>query len=160
LGNRKRILVPEGGEVAAAVAIYDEGPTAQVSFGLWHGHFEDPAQAKACFMWSLTPFYRLVQYELDGVAIVAGIERWEAGGWASVDSPVYFRNPAAPETWELCRQGGWLRREVQHAPIRPGFDYRSLEPEAQLDAMGLPADTRLGVHVVESGPPDLSDFMA
>lgn len=125
------------------VSIRAEGQELIVSTDEWHGHYDDPEQAVACFRWLLTPFYRTVVESQAGEPSATWVESWEADGWRPLDETI-FRNPTDPTLW---MGGGWRREYRQQAILRPPEPYGETVPGARLDAVGMPLGAHLGLRI-------------
>lgn len=146
-GNDLRLMVGAGwlsvqseeiDGYAVSIDAEDDGFTVETED--WHGHYDDPEQAVACFRWLLTPFYRTVVETQGDRPSASWIERYGADGWEPMDQ-VLFRNPGDPTQW---LGGGWVRTTVQQALLRPPVSYDEIVPGARVDEDGLPFGSLLG----------------
>lgn len=109
----------------------------------WHGHFAEWDQARSCFRWLLTPFYRVRTESKDGAWVGSWIERFEAKGWNSMQ-PILAIDCVA-----LMEQPGPFRvKTAQNNFLDPG-DYERYVRGAKVGLDGLPAGSNLGTDVVE-----------
>ena|ERR1044071_67660 len=61
------------------VRLQDDGQVATIYAGPYHEHFEDPDSAAACFIWMLTPAYRVVEVRKGKHIVGADLERIVGG---------------------------------------------------------------------------------
>ncbi len=130
-----------------AVTIYDQDDDTMIAAGRWHTHYDDPEQLAWCALWLLTPFYRLVEEHKGGVLVAVWVERYEADGWVGSD-PVFYMNPEDPISWQAKGDETFARRYQQQRIVDLPMPYTQFEPEAALDADGLPPDFQAGKRVV------------
>ena len=139
-------LVPTTGD-AFSVTVYDQGDDTMIAAGRWHTHYDDPEQLAWCALWLLTPFYRLVEELKGGVLVAIWIERYEATGWEGFE-PVFYLNPDDTPSWQAKGDETFARRYHQQRVVDLPMPYAQFEPEAALDAAGLPPDFHEGRRVV------------
>lgn len=109
----------------------------------WHGHFDEWDQARSCFRWLLTPFYRVRTESKDGAWVGSWIERFEAKGWSTMQPLL------AIDCVALMGQPGPFRvKTAQNNFLDPG-DYERYVRGAKVGLDGLPAGSNLGTDEVE-----------
>lgn len=141
-------LKPKG-EGTVAVTVYDQGDDTMIAAGRWHTHYDDPEQLAWCALWLLTPFYRLVEEYKGGVLVALWVERYEGDEWIGAD-PVFYLNPEHRESWEPVGDETFARRYFQQRVVELPMPYTQFDPEAQLDAEGLPPESHFGMRVVQA----------
>lgn len=130
-----------------SITVYDQGDDAMIAAGRWHTHYDDPEQLAWCVLWLLSPFYRLVEEHKGGVLVAIWIERYEATGWEGFE-PVYYLNPEHAESWVPVGEETFARRYHQQRVVDLPMPYSQFEPEAELNAEGLPVDFQAGKWLV------------
>lgn len=141
-------FVPKGADTFP-VTIYDQGEDAMIAAGRWHTHYEEPEQLAWCVLWLMTPFYRLVEEFKGGVLVAVWIERYEASGWEGFE-PVFYMNPEHAESWQPQGEETFARRYHQQRIVELPMPYTQFEPDANLDAEGLPVDWQAGKRLVHA----------
>jgi len=69
------------------VSIRDDLWQATIQAESWHNHFEDPNEAADCFMWLLTPNYRVrTRYRRNSISSVDVQRRESSGEWIGISS--------------------------------------------------------------------------
>jgi len=133
-------------------ARYEDGEM-MVCAGDWHGHFDDGQEAFQCFMWLLTPYYRLVEVHVEDAKLCDRIERYDSGGWIDLGS-VYYACPTDPETHALANRPTWRYVVWQHKLIEPEGGLSAILPDIELDENGLPPGSTLGRREFDAPPED------
>lgn len=129
------------------ITVYDQGDDAMIAAGRWHTHYDDPEQLAWCVLWLLSPFYRLVEEHKGGVLVAIWIERYEALGWEGFE-PVFYLNPEDEVSWQPKGDETFARRYHGQRVVDLPMPYTDFEPEAILDAQGLPPDFQAGKRLV------------
>jgi len=121
----------------------DDGNVATIWAAGWHTHIDEVDQAVACFMWLLTPFYRVVEEWGETSLIRAWTERYDEHGWEQIGD-------------ELCSAGSWLKSRLfkralkrriyyQAALTGPPSDIKKISPNIKLDDAGMPPGSYIGI---------------
>lgn len=139
------ILIPKVPD-SFSISIYEEAGDVMVAADRWHTHFEDRLQAVACVLWLLTPYYRLVQELKSGVLVATWLEQYSPEGWLPSD-PVFFLNPENAEDWGTKNGEQYAHRIVQHAVLDSPRPFDQMFPGAELNEVGYPEGTVLGIHM-------------